>query len=239
MKAVNAREPDTSAPSVDRKTALGQSLRKRILSMELAPGAVLDETALSEEFGMSRPPVRELLRQMAAEGYIELEANRAPRVSSMSHQTLRSYFLAAPLIYVATTKLAALNATRAELEDLKLIQKKFRRAVDEGDVDGRVFYNDQFHYAIGKMAHNPYLLPSLSRLLIDHARLGKTFYQVLDAGMQEDLDEAANQHDEIIAALERRDGDAAEQIVRAHIDLARRRMSMYAAPEGVEVQLDI
>ncbi|MBB3319626.1 transcriptional regulator GlxA family with amidase domain [Rhizobium sp. BK176] len=54
--------------------------------MELAPGAVLDEVALSEEFGLSRPPVRELMRQMAGEGFIELEANRAARVSSMSYQ---------------------------------------------------------------------------------------------------------------------------------------------------------
>jgi DNA-binding GntR family transcriptional regulator len=47
---------------------LGEALRRRIFSMELKPGAVVDEVALSTEFGLSRPPVRELFRQLAAEG---------------------------------------------------------------------------------------------------------------------------------------------------------------------------
>ncbi|MFC3171362.1 GntR family transcriptional regulator [Acinetobacter vivianii] len=146
--------------------------------MELAPGAVVDEVSLSEEFGLSRSPVRELLRQMAAEGYLELEANRATRVSSMNHQSLRNFFLAAPLIYISTTQLAAINATQIEIDQLKQIQKLFREAIDQGDIEGRVYYNNQFHLEIGKIAHNPYLLPSLERLLIDHARLGKIFIAI-------------------------------------------------------------
>ena len=162
---------EEQVPSQDRKATLAQSLRHRILSMELAPGASLDEVALAEEFGLSRPPVRELMRQMAAEGYIELEANRAARVASMNFDSLRNYFLAAPLIYVATTKLAARHATKSEVDGLKRIQEQFRTAVEGNLVDDRVLENDSFHFAIGKMAHNAYLLPSLCRLLIDHARL--------------------------------------------------------------------
>ncbi len=162
---------------VDRKAVLGEALRRRILSMELAPGAVVDELALCDEFGLSRPPVRELMRQMAAEGYIDLEANRAARVSSMSYQSLRSFFLAAPLIYIATTQLAAAHATPSEIAELKRIQAFFRKAIEDKDVEKRVLYNDEFHLQIGKMAHNAYLMPSLQRLLIDHARLGKIFYR--------------------------------------------------------------
>ena len=74
---------------MDKKALLAETLKRRIISMELAPGAVLDEVTLSEEFGLSRPPVRELIRQMAAEGYLELESNRPVRVSSMSHEPYR------------------------------------------------------------------------------------------------------------------------------------------------------
>lgn len=240
MKAniVDIERDDGQAPSQDRKAALAQALRHRILSMELAPGASLDEVALAEEFGLSRPPVRELMRQMAAEGYIELEANRAARVASMNYDALRNYFLAAPLIYVATTKLAATNATQAEIDELKRIQERFRAAVDGSDVDERVLANDQFHHTIGKMAHNPYLLPSLSRLLIDHARLGKTFYQPRDERMDADLVEAVQQHEDIIAAIQRRDAETAGEIVRAHVYLARRNMASYVAPDGVAVPID-
>jgi DNA-binding GntR family transcriptional regulator len=240
MKAnvVELDREDGQAASSDRKSALGQALRHRILSMELAPGASLDEVALAEEFGLSRPPVRELMRQMAAEGYIELEANRAARVASMNYDSLRNYFLAAPLIYVATTKLAAVHATQAEIDGLKRIQERFRAAVEGVDVDERVLQNDGFHLAIGKMAHNPYLLPSLCRLLIDHARLGKTFYQPRDERMDAELAEAVQQHEDIIDAIQRRDAEAAGEIVRAHVYLARRNMASYVAPDGVDVPMN-
>lgn len=240
MSDIEPLTSQASAPrTADRKVALAQVLRQRILTMELAPGAVLDEQALSEEFGLSRPPVRELMRQMAAEGYIDLEANRAARVASMNYQSLRNFFLAAPLIYTATTKLAALDASAAEISHLKTIQAEFRNAVKRGDVDSRVYYNDQFHLAIGKMAHNPYLLPSLNRLLIDHARLAKTFYQPNNRHMQDDLAAAVQQHDEIIAAIERHDADAAVEIVRAHLDMSRRNMAMYVTPEGLDIPVEV
>src|ERR1044072_2347354 len=103
----------------DRKSSLELALRRRILTMQLPPGSVLDEVALSEEFGLSRPPVRELMRQMAGEGYIELETHRAARVSSMSYNSLRDFFLLAPMIYITANKLAAENRTNAELEVLR------------------------------------------------------------------------------------------------------------------------
>lgn len=238
MKARKDTESQAPIDPPDRKAVLGETLRHRIVNMELAPGAVVDEMALSEEFGLSRPPVRELLRQMAAEGYIELEANRAARVSSMNFQSLRSFFQAAPLIYIATTQLAAANATPADVERLKQIQKSFRAAIEDNDVEKRVICNDQFHLEIGKMAHNAYLLPSLRRLLIDHARLGKIFYRhPTTRDMERDLERAVEQHDQIIEAMERHDVETVGGLVRAHLDLSRLRMSEYAAPEGVEVAL--
>ncbi|MFD2642642.1 GntR family transcriptional regulator [Pseudomonas japonica] len=237
MKAT-ATALSTADASPDRKALLAEALRRRILSMELAPGAVVDELALCDEFGLSRPPVRELLRQIAAEGYIELEANRAPRVAAMSHESLRAFFLAAPLVYIATTQLAATRATEAEIDELRRIQARFRQAIEEQHVENRVIYNDEFHLEIGKMAHNDYLMPSLRRVLIDHARLGKIFYRhPTTVDMQKDLELACDQHDQIIEAIARHDTEAAGQLIREHMELSRRRMAEYAAPEGMEVSL--
>lgn len=223
---------------IDKKVLLDQALRRRIVSMELAPGAVVDELALGEEFGLSRPPVRELMRQLAAEGYIELEANRPARVSPMNHDSLRSFFLAAPLIYVATTQLAANNATPKDIEKLKEIQAGFREAILEGDVQKRVFQNDQFHFEIGRIARNPYLMASLRRLLIDHSRLAKTFYRSnAPIDMKSEMEKAAKQHDEIIEAIEYHDMQLAGEIVREHWELSRHRMAEYVTPEGLDVPL--
>lgn len=231
--------PTEAGAGVDRKTALSSSLRHRILTMQIAPGSVLDEIALSEEFGLSRPPVREAMRQLAGEGFIELEANRPARVTSMSYQSLRDFFLVAPLIYAATTRLAAETATKADIAGLREIQASFRQSVEGDDIDGRVFYNDQFHLRIGEVANNSYLLPSLRRLLIDHARIGKIFYRPANAQMQDNLEEACRQHDDIIDAIAHHDADRAEALVRAHLDLSRKNMAMYAAPEGMQVAIGV
>ncbi|WP_312152374.1 GntR family transcriptional regulator [Pseudomonas sp.] len=240
MKATSIVQPISNEVPQDRKAVLAQALRRRILSMELAPGAVVDELALCDEFGLSRPPVRELLRQIAAEGYIELEANRAPRVAAMNHESLHSFYLAAPLIYVATTQLAASYASAAEIEVLKGIQAQFRQAIEQRDVENRVLYNDAFHLEIGKMAHNDYLMPSLRRILIDHTRLGKIFYRhPTTDDMQHDLELACAQHEQIIEAIERRDPETAGRVVRAHMELSRRRMAEYAAPQGLDVPIEM
>jgi len=223
---------------LNRKSVLFDTLCRRILNMELEPGAVVDELALCDEFGLSRPPVRELLRQMAAEGYIDLEMNRAPRVAAMSHTTLRNFFLASPLIYIATTQLAATNATAPEISRLRKIQARFREAIENKDIEGRVVFNNDFHLEIGKIAKNEYLMPSLRRLLIDHARLGKIFYQNPTTGdMQHDLLTACQQHDQMIEAIEQRDPETAALIVRAHMELSRQRMAEYTAPQGMDVSI--
>lgn len=223
-----------AAASPDRKAALGDALRRRILTMQIAPGAVLDEVALSEEFGLSRPPVRELMRQMAGEGYIELEANRPARVTAMGYDALRAFFLVAPMIYIATTRLAAEVATKADVARLIVIQARFRQAALKADVDGRIFSNNEFHLEIGRIARNDYLIPSLTRLLIDHARIGRTFFRN-DPAAQEQLDVAADQHDAIIDAIARHDPEEGARLVRAHLELSRRNMAAYAAPEGMDM----
>lgn len=239
MKAVSESDVPSSDAAVDRKVLLNDTLRRRITGMELAPGAVIDEVSLAEEFGLSRPPVRELMRQLAAEGYIELEPNRPARVAAMSYQSMRSFFLAAPLIYVATTQLAAQHATPEEVAELKHIQRQFRTAIEQHDVAARVQLNDRFHHAIGRMAHNDYLMPSLRRLLIDHARMGKVFYrQPTSDDMRANLDLAVQQHEQIIEAIERRDVQLAGELVRAHWELSRRRMADYVVPSGMVLPLD-
>jgi DNA-binding GntR family transcriptional regulator len=217
----------------DRKATLGDALRRRILTMEIAPGAVLDELALADEFGLSRPPVREIMRQMAGEGYIELEANRPARVTSMSYQSLRNFYLVAPMIYIVSTKLAAEHASKRDVALLRHIQSDFRRAAASRDVEARIFSNNEFHLEIGKIARNDYLIPSLRRCLIDHGRIGRTYFRN-EPSAQEQLDMAADQHDEIIHAIERHDVERAGQIVRAHLDLSRRNMAAYATPEAID-----
>ena len=80
------------------KSTLYDDLKRRILTMELDPDEALDEVAISERYGLSRTPVREVFRRLAGEGYIDIRENRGARVIPMNNSTLRNYFLVAPRV---------------------------------------------------------------------------------------------------------------------------------------------
>src|SRR3546814_12660459 len=93
----------------------------------------------------------------------------------MNYSTLRNFFLVAPMIYAATGRLAVHNFKPAQLTDLKDTQARFRKASENRDVPAMVLENNRFHAIMGEMSANDYLQPSLTRLLIDHDRIGTTF----------------------------------------------------------------
>ncbi|UWR16601.1 GntR family transcriptional regulator [Sulfitobacter sp. M368] len=212
-------------------------LRHAILTQDLQPGADLDEARLSEEWHLSRTPLREVLRQLAGEGFVEIRTNRGARVAEMSHKTLRDFFLAAPMIYGAILRLAAQNAKPSQIAALKDAQSAFKAALRGGDIAARALANNHFHDVTGQMAGNVYLLPSFQRLLIDHARISMTFFRPQDAEMEENLTSASDQHDAIIAAIEAADDDAAADLAIAHWNLSRGRIEQFVMPAGLDLQL--
>ena len=150
-----------------KKSGLYEHLKSSILTLSLVPGEDLDEATLSEEFHLSRTPLREVFRQLAGEGYVELRKNRGARVSGMSYTTLRDFFLAAPMICGAILQLAASNARPDQVEALKAAQAVFKTALRSGSGADRAMANNRFHEITGDMADNINLLPSFKRLPID------------------------------------------------------------------------
>lgn len=221
----------------DRKADLLNNLRSEILSMVLAPGADLDEVSLSEDYGLSRTPLRDAFRELAGEGYLTIHKNRGARVAEMSHQSLRDFFLAAPMIYSSITQLAAENATLAQLDDLKAAQEAFKASLRTGNARDRTLANNRFHAITGEMAGNVYLQPSLNRLLIDHARISMTFYQPRNNRMAENVALASEQHDGIIRAIEEGDGARAAQLALDHWELSRGQIELFVMPTALEAPL--
>ncbi|MGR3615770.1 MAG: GntR family transcriptional regulator [Paracoccaceae bacterium] len=220
--------------SKGKKSALYDHLKSAIMTLEMRPGADLDEGRLADEFSLSRTPLREVLRQLAGEGYVDLRENRGARVSEMSHITLRDFFLAAPMIYGAVLQLAAKNARPDQIEELKVAQVVFRKALQTGSGAQRAMANNRFHEITGEMADNIYLLPSFQRLLIDHARISMTFYRPQDAVMIDNVSEASAQHDAIIAAIEAGDDAAAAQLAIDHWNLSRDQIELFVMPTGLD-----
>jgi DNA-binding GntR family transcriptional regulator len=155
----------------------------------------------------------------------------------MTHKTMRNFFVAAPMIYAATTRLAAENATLAQIARLKECQWNFRRAIKGGNAAEGALGNERFHSIIGEMADNEFLMPSLRRLLIDHTRIGMTFYnpRKLDFAKQREL--AADHHDKFIELIEAGDADAAADLAVAHWELARAQIESFVTPDSIQMPL--
>ena len=212
-------------------------MKRRILTLDLEPGSDLDEVALSNEYQISRTPLRDVLRNLAGEGYLVIRNNRGARVSSMDQKALRDFFPVAPMIDATVSRLAAQNGKPDRIERLQGNQNKFQAAVDEDNVRAQVYYNDQFHSVIGEMADSVFLQPSLRRLLIDHAPIAQTFYRPASAEMRNGLRTAARQHDAMIEAFRIRDEEAAAKLATEHWKLSRKQIEVFVTPDSLDIAL--
>ena len=219
------------------KQAIHDDLKKRILTMELEPGAALDEASLCKRYSISRTPLREILRALAGEGCVDIINHRGAYVSSMSHKVMRDFFVTAPMIYAAIGRLAAENARADQIEAMRDIQARFRAAIEAGDSADMVYWNQCFHALMGDMANNPYLAPSYERLLIDHARISQTFYRPRDPQMAMRMFDALEQHDRMIDAIEAGDATGIVDLIVEHWELSRDLVEYFVKPDPLAFEM--
>jgi len=209
----------------------------RILTLDIAPGADLEEAQLCDAYGISRTPLREVLQRLGGEGYLRLEANRGAKAASMDLAVMRTFFQTAPLVYATIARLAAENRQDDQLPGLVAIQARFRQATEAGNAGDAAILNHRFHQTIGQMAQNPYLMPSLSRMLIDHTRLSQTFYRPASAPERALVGKACDQHEAMIAAIETREPAVAVELTLQHWDLSRDRMERFVRPDPLPLDV--
>ena len=106
-------------------------IEEAIVSGELAPGSVLRQEQLSERFGVSRTPVREALRRLAALGLVSFEPNKGVRVRTLSHDDLREAFLVRAELEALVTEIAARKWTPEAMVGARGVREAVR-APDEG-----------------------------------------------------------------------------------------------------------
>jgi DNA-binding GntR family transcriptional regulator len=102
-------------------------IEEAIVSGELTPGSVLRQEQLSERFGVSRTPVREALRRLAALGLVSFEPNRGVRVRMLSYDDLREAFLVRAELEALVTEVAATRMTAETLNELNDCEHRFAR----------------------------------------------------------------------------------------------------------------
>ena len=189
-----------------------KKLRMLIVRGDLAPGEPLLEVSLSEALGISRTPLREALKQLAAEGLVELQLNRSAVVAPLRYDELTELFEAISGIERCAAELAAMRMTVADVERLQALQTRIERHHDHDELRDYFEVNQQIHSAIVGFARNSVLKGSHDALL---ARAERARFFALSAAGR--WDESVRDHRQILAALKVGDGDRAGRLLGQHV----------------------
>ena len=187
-------------------------LRQRIVEGQLAPGAKLNERELSELLNVSRTPLREALKMLAAEGLVELLPNRGAVVAQMSAQDVADTFEVIAGLEGQSGELAAQRITEAELAEIRALHFEMMAAFTRRDLPTYYRINAQIHTLINAAARNPVLAQTWRNV---NARLqALRFRSNFDEAKWK---RAVKEHEKMVELLAARDGAALRTLLVAHL----------------------
>jgi DNA-binding GntR family transcriptional regulator len=201
-------------------------LRTLIVRLDLAPGEQLLETNLSEALGISRTPLREALKRLAAEGLVELRLNRSAVVAPIQRDEVAELFEALSGIERCAAELAAKRMSEREVERLETLQEKIEWHHRRGELRDYFEINQQIHGAIVGFARNS-VLKATHDVLLPRAERAR-FFALSALGR---WDESVREHRDILVALKAGDSVSAGQLLSHHV---RRTGEIVAAILGDE-----
>lgn len=206
LRALLQEQGDSSTTS----DAVYQALRHGIVHGNLAPGERLRSDALASEMQVSRTPVREALRKLEAEGLVAHAGSRLV-VRAVSEQDLTELFYVREALEGMAARLAAQNATPAEIAEIRELLEDMEAVCRRGDIGALRRLTGEFHRVICRAAHNNRLLQTLQSLL-DHVRQSETSTLYNEGRPAQALEE----YRALLHAIEARDDERAEELAREH-----------------------
>ena len=213
-------EMDNLAQTQLRKV-IADRLRSTILGNEIKPGEWLRQEQLAERFGVSQTPVREALKDLAAEGLVEHVPYRGIRVIKFTAEDLVDLYACRAFMEGLAARYAAQNITSDELAELKQLFNEILKQypVRENLAEYRRL-NRRFHQVIYTASRHPYLVRTLNQMwAIFPTMMLTNFVQTAEAPIPKRGDSDKQEHQAILASLESQDADEAERRMRHHIQM--------------------
>ena len=191
-------------------------LRQRIVEGQIAPGAKLNERELSEQLQVSRTPLREAIKMLAAEGLVELLPNRGAVAASLSEQDVADTFEVIAGLEGQSGELAAQRISDAELAEIRALHYEMLAAFTRRDLSTYYRLNAQIHTSINAAARNPVLTQTWRNV---NARLqALRFRSNFDEAKWQ---RAVKEHERMVELLAARDGPALRALLVQHLDNKR------------------
>jgi len=191
-------------------------LRQRIVEGQIAPGAKLNERELSEALQVSRTPLREAIKMLAAEGLVELLPNRGAVAAQLSEQDVVDTFEVIAGLEGQAGELAALRIDEAQLAELRALHYEMLAAYTRRDLSTYYRLNAQIHERINAAARNPVLAQTYRNV---NARLqALRFRSNLD---ERKWQHAVAEHEQMLGLLARRDAPGLRALLVRHLEHKR------------------
>lgn len=199
-----------------RGTSLHDSAASRLRGMvfdrQLEPGQWIDELALAGAWQISRTPLREALKVLAAEGLVELVPHRGCRVVELSDADADALFPVMALLEGRCAFEAATNATDSEIGLLQHLHAELERHAAAQDIDGYYRANHEFHCTVQRLAGNRWL----DRVTADLRRFMRLM-RGRQLALPGRIDASIGEHRLLIDAFTQRDAARAEQAMHGHL----------------------
>ncbi len=189
-----------------------EHLRNFIVEGVLPPGTKLNERELCDTLGISRTPLREALKVLAAEGLVDIMPNRGASVFRMSEAEIREMFELMSGLEAFSGLLACERITPAELSELKALHYTMLACHAQNDLPGYYAKNREIHDRINLAARNT----ALRQIYVSTNRRLQAL-RFRSNLQQSKWDKAVQEHSDMIKALEARDGEGLAAILRGHL----------------------
>lgn len=220
--------PQPVSPIVQQALYLqvADRLRAMIQSHELAPGAWIDETALTGQLGISRTPLREALKVLVTEGLVRLEPRKGSFVNELSARDLEEIFPLMAMLEGRCAFEAARKVSDDDLARLEPLHRELEGHAKAGRIDAYYAANKRIHEAVQALADNRWLSDMVSSL---RKILGLSRHRSLTLPGR--IRESCAEHLAIYAALKARDPEGAETLTRHHLMRQLDALRILASPD--------
>jgi DNA-binding GntR family transcriptional regulator len=188
-------------------------IREGILRGQYPVGSVLPESEIAEALGHSRTPIRHALGRLLHEGLVEVGPRRQLLVRGFTHEHRAEVLALRMALETISVRRACEAMTIEDVDGLRLLLIRQRRAADAPNEDDFIELDEQFHLSIAEGARLPILIGFLGQL--------RGFVRVLrleTARHPRHMSRVVTEHEQIVDAIERRDADAAEALLREHLN---------------------
>lgn len=215
-ESMNARLTPVSGDAIGRRPLhdeVAARLRDLIIRGELAPGERLNERVLTERFGISRTPLREAIKVLSSEGLVELLPNRGAAVTRLTMADAEDMFQVMAALEALAGELACQRASDDDVAEVRALHYQMRAHHARRELAEYFRLNQRIHEKIVECARNA-ALTGVYRGLSGRIRRARYMANL----SRERWDHAVEEHEQILGALVRRDGEALKALLRRHLE---------------------